>query len=421
MDPQHRSGWPVDQTRAESRVLPSHYDVVVVGARCAGAATAMLLARRGLKVLAVDRGRYGSDTLSTHALMRGGVLRLHKWGLTQAFAAVPAIRKTTFFYGDAAVELAIKPRHGIEALFAPRRTLLDRVVVDAAVESGADVVHGAQLLQVIRDRRGRVNGVALDVDSGSYQRVRADLVIGADGLRSTVAKIVNAQSYRTAQHAAGVVYGHWLGLAPDGYEWHFRPGMAAGVIPTNGGTCIFVAVPARAFVETFRGSVAAGYHRLLSEISPELAYKVARAQRLGNLQGFAGQPGFLRQSYGDGWALVGDAGAFRDPLTAHGITDAFRDAELLADAVSAGTDAALAQYQARRDDLVRDLFEITDDIASFEWNLDTLRPKHEALADAMANEVRAMTAGSAGREVPRPTAEPPRGETDALLRVVHPG
>jgi flavin-dependent dehydrogenase len=376
----------------------------------------MLLARRGLKVLAIDRGRYGSDTISTHALMRGAVLQLHKWGLTQAFSGVPAVTKATFFYGDDAVEIAIEPRHGVESFFAPRRTLLDRVLVDAATERGADVVHGVQLLQLLRDRSGRVNGVALDGESGNYQQVAADLVVGADGLRSTVGKIVNAHQYRTGRHAGAVVYGHWLGVSSEGYGWYFRPGMAAGVIPTNGGTCIFVSVPASRFAETFRASVAAGYHRLLSEISPELAYQVARAQRLGNLHGFAGRAGFFRQSWGRGWALVGDAGAFTDPLTAHGITDAFRDAELLADAVATGTEDALGKYQAYRDEMARDLFAISDDIASFAWNLHTLAPMHEALAAAMSNEERAIGAASTAHATPRPSFARPPGETAESLR-----
>ncbi len=113
--------------------LDSRYDVVIVGARCAGAATAMLLARYGLRVLAVDRGQYGADTLSTHALMRGGVLQLHKWGVldsVKAAGAVP-IRQTTFYYGDDLLTIPIKPRDGIDALYAPRRALLDRLLVDS--------------------------------------------------------------------------------------------------------------------------------------------------------------------------------------------------------------------------------------------------------------------------------------------------
>ena len=103
----------------------SRYDVLVVGARCAGAATAMLMARSGLRVLVIDRGRYASDTTSTHALMRGGVMQLHRWGLLPRIVAAgtPAVRSTEFHYGEDVVQVEIRPQHGVEALVVPRRTI----------------------------------------------------------------------------------------------------------------------------------------------------------------------------------------------------------------------------------------------------------------------------------------------------------
>src|SRR5215831_12691096 len=126
------------------RSFEPRYDAVIIGARCAGAATALLLARSGAKVLVVDRQAYGSDTMSTHALMRGAVLQLNRWGLIPEIAAAgtPAIRSTTFHYGGEAFRVALKPDHGVECLFAPRRTVLDRLLVDAAREAGAEVRHG---------------------------------------------------------------------------------------------------------------------------------------------------------------------------------------------------------------------------------------------------------------------------------------
>src|SRR6516165_2297862 len=111
--------------------LNTRYDVIIIGARCAGAATALLLARSGAKVLVIDRQAYGSDALSTHALMRGGVLQLTRWGLIPDItsARTPAIRSATFHYGSEAIRVAIKPEYGAECLFAPRRTVLDRVLV----------------------------------------------------------------------------------------------------------------------------------------------------------------------------------------------------------------------------------------------------------------------------------------------------
>jgi flavin-dependent dehydrogenase len=215
----------------------------------------------------------------------------------------------------------------------------------------------------------------------------ADIVVGADGMRSAVGKAVSAPVLRRGQHAAAVVYGYWPDLPIEGSEWYWSAGVAAGAIPTNGGeTCVFVAVPADRFVETFQHDLRGGYHRLLTQAAPGLAAEIGWSQAAPRLHGFAGQGGYLRHSWGPGWALVGDAGYFKDPITAHGITDALRDAELLAQAITAGSPDALADYQRLRDDLSVGLFEATDAIASFDWSLDTLRELHERLSDEMSRE-----------------------------------
>src|SRR4029453_16655211 len=135
-------------------------DAIIVGARCAGAATALLLARAGARVLVVDKGRYGTDTLSTHALMRGAVLQLHRWGVLPAIVAAgtPPVRSTTFSYTNQDVTVPIEPKYGVSALYAPRRALLDRILVDAAAASGAEVGYGVRIDDVIVDR-GRVRGI----------------------------------------------------------------------------------------------------------------------------------------------------------------------------------------------------------------------------------------------------------------------
>jgi flavin-dependent dehydrogenase len=371
--------------------LRSRYDALVVGARVAGAATAMLLARRGLRVLALDRGRRGSDTLSTHALMRGGVLQLTAWGLLDRMraAGTPAVRRTVFHYGDLVVPVAIEPRDGVDALYAPRRTVLDAILVDAAEEAGADVVHGVRASALLRARTGRVSGAIIE-GGGRTQAVEADIVIGADGLRSATAAQVGAPTLRLGRHATGVVYGYWSGIDLDGYHWYFRPGVSAGAIPTNDAACVFAAVPAARFRDEIRFDVAAGYHRVIAEVEPGLARALERARRVEALRGFPGVPGFVRQAWGPGWALVGDAGYFRDPITAHGITDALRDAELLARAIARGTEAALAEYQAARDDLGAGLFQASDDIASFAWDLEAVSEWHRAMSREMQREVQAL-------------------------------
>jgi flavin-dependent dehydrogenase len=365
------------------------YDVIVIGARCAGAATAMLLARRGLRVLAVDRDRYGTDTLSTHALMRGGVLQLHRWGVLEELraAGTPTIQSTSFHYAGEAVHIQIKPRDGIDGLYAPRRTVIDRLLVDAAREAGAEIVYRTRLMDLIRSSEGRVCGVQLRDSDGQDARVAAELVVGADGVRSTVADLVGAERYRTARHATGSVFSYWPIAGIDGYRWYFRPGVSVGAIPTNGGlTCIFASVPQRRFHTEIRHDIAAGHRQVLRECDPDLAAIVEGAERAERYRGFAGQLGFFRQSYGPGWALIGDAGYFKDPLTAHGMTDALIDCQLLAHAASEGTERALADYQRARDARAMGLFDVTDAIASFDWNLTTVQQLHRSLSEELKKE-----------------------------------
>ena len=368
--------------------LDSHYDAVIVGARCAGAATALLLARSGAKVLLVDRQAYGSDTISTHALMRGAVVQLNRWGLLPSLAAAgtPAIRSTTFHYSDEAVRVDIKPDHGVDCLFAPRRTVLDPLLVDAAREAGAEVRHGVALLELQFASSGRVIGASLKDASGACMSVRSDIVIGADGRQSTVGQLVNAKAYVEGFKASGIVFGYFEGLNREGLHWHFASNVAAGVIPTNTGHCVFAAVPAQRFSATFRGDVMRGFLQVLEANCPGLRADVARSSLIGRLRGFGGARGYLRQCHGAGWALAGDAGYFKDPLTAHGITDALRDAELLSRAVTIASTQALERYQHERDALSLPFLRITDAIASFSRSLDKVKELHAQLSAVMKAE-----------------------------------
>ena len=372
--------------------FPDAVDVVVVGARCAGAATAMLLARAGRRVLLIERGEYGSDTLSTHALMRGGVLQLARWNLLDRIvqAGTPPVTATTFHLGSEKLRVDIKPKFGVSALYAPRRTVLDRILVDAAAEAGATIRFGTRLMALSHAANGAVDGAFVQDRAGQAFRVSAKYVVGADGMHSTVAEIVGAPVLRHGQHRTSVLFGYWPDLPVDGFNWHYGSSSAAGVIPTNGGeTLVYAGVPAERWKETTASGRFAGFVRILRETVPALADTIStRAER--PVSGFAGRTGYLRQSWGHGWALVGDAGYFKDPLTAHGITDAFRDAELLADAIVEDTPAALAEYQHCRDTWSEGLFDVTDRIASFEWTLDTVGGLLERLSREMADDVKRM-------------------------------
>jgi 2-polyprenyl-6-methoxyphenol hydroxylase-like FAD-dependent oxidoreductase len=374
----------------------SSYDVVVVGARAAGASTAFLLARAGLRVLLVDRGRYGSDTMSTHALMRGGVLQLSRWGLLDAIVAAgtPAVRLTTFRYATNVVSVEIAPNSGVDALYAPRRIVLDRLLVDAASRAGADTRFGAAVTDLCRDWRGAVTGVVCRTRDGERFHAGARVVVGADGIRSDVAALVGAPIERRGASAGAVTYGYWAGLETNGYEWNFRPGAASGVIPTNDGlACVFADAPP----QRMRRGAMETLTAVARDSSPELARRLEKASAPREVRFFQGHAGFLRRSWGRGWALVGDAGYFKDPITAHGLTDALRDAELLARAIldvlgGVDEDVALAGYQATRDALSVELFEITEVIAGHRWTDDEIGDLLLRLSRSMSAEVSALAA-----------------------------
>ena len=376
------------------------YEVIVVGARASGAATAMLLARRGLRTLLLDHGEPGSDTLSTHALMRGGVMQLSRWGLLDGIVAAgtPPVRRTTFRYGDENIVISIKPSHGVDALYAPRRTILDALLVRAAIDAGADVHHRTSVTDLIM-RDGRVHGVHAATPDGRIADVGAPLVIGADGVRSTVARSVGAQFTRVGNHAAATTYAYWSDLVTDGYEWNFSPNACSGVIPTNNGeVCVFAnATPER----IGRGGVAI-INDVVAEGTPALAERLRRATPPRGARTWSGQRGYLRRSYGPGWALVGDAGYFKDPISAHGLTDALRDAELMARAVIDGFGShsmlthALEQYETTRDQLSVPLFDVVDRIAGHRWNEREIGQLLLELNSATADEVETLAAIESG-------------------------
>jgi len=422
----------MNQTPASHSRPASPYDVVVVGARPAGAATAMLLARRGLRTLVLDAGRIGTDTVSTHALMRAGVLQLRRWGLLDGIVAAgtPPVRRTTFIYGTERASVTIRPSAGVDALYAPRRTVLDPLLVGAARAAGAEVVDRMKVTALLRTGR-RVSGVRavpaggdmtggpaggdMAGGPGGTVDITARLVIGADGIGSTVARLAGAAVTRQAVNASAFTYGYWDGLEVDGYHWVFRPDGCAGLIPTNDGRTVVFAggTPTR---------VGRGGPRLIADVlaagAPDLGDELHRGRAPTATRTWPGRPGFLRRAHGPGWALVGDAGYFKDPISAHGLTDALRDAELLARAVAAGwdtpgtgLDAALAGYEAERDRLSLPLFDVVDRIASQRWTDDEIAHLLLALSSAMTDEVETLAALDP-LDLPTPTTRTNPPETN---------
>lgn len=375
--------------------MDNHYDAIVVGGRVAGAATALLLARAGLRVLVIEATRHGTDTLSTHALMRGGVVQLNRWGLLDAVSAVaPAITATRFTYGDDTETVEIRTSDGVSALRAPRRTVLDALLIDAARDAGAEVRRPARVTRVLTER-GRVCGVeGVMRATGSSFRATATVTVGADGRGSVVADAVDAEFLRRGTASGALIYGYFPGLARDRYHWAYRPGVTAGVVPTGDGlACVWAGTTTARFNTIRATGLEAAFRLLLAEAAPQVARSIAAAPAAGPLRGFPGAPGYLRSCGGPGWALVGDAGYYKDPITAHGITDALRDAELLARAVLAAPHGgrpqleALGDYQDTRNRLSEALFDLTDRIAGYQWDLAELRQLLRALSRAMLPEI----------------------------------
>jgi flavin-dependent dehydrogenase len=372
-------------------MTPTH-DVIVVGARVAGAATAMLLARQGLRVLVVDRDRYGTDTLSTHALMRGSVLLLSRWGVLDRLieAGTPPVRQSRFDYGSDAVTISIKPTPGVDALYAPRRTVLDRVLVDAAEAAGAEIRYGVSVAGLLRDGSGRIVGVHGRDRAGAAFTARARMTVGADGVRSIVAREAAAATLRVGTGSSAIIYGYWTQLCVDGYEWFYRPGHSAGFIPTNAGdACVFAGVPAHHLI---RGDLRATYDRMLAAATGGAGGRLAHARPPSRLHTWVGRPGYARQPHGAGWALVGDAGSFLDPLSTHGITDALRDAETLALSLTQSrTFDDLDGFAATRARVISATFDVVDRIASYTWDLARLRRHLLELSSAMSTELELIT------------------------------
>jgi 2-polyprenyl-6-methoxyphenol hydroxylase-like FAD-dependent oxidoreductase len=368
------------------------FDVIVVGARCAGSPLAMLMARQGYRTLLVDRATFPSDTVSTHVIHPPGAAALQRWGLLEQVAATgcPPVGRYSFDFGPVALAGAPGSAESPYA-YAPRRIMLDKILVDAAAAAGVEVRQGFTVEEVLVSE-DRVTGIRGHDHAGTSLVERARVVVGADGRNSLVAKAVQPAQYEDRPPLTVGYYSYWSNLPTDTFEAFSRPGRGWAVCPTNADLTMVIGGWPYAELAEHRNDVEAALMATF-EMSPAFSERIRDAKREERLVGTS-VPNYFRTPYGPGWALVGDAGYSRDFITAQGITDAFLDAEGCAralDAALAGTvpyDEAMAGYQSGRDTRAMPVYQMTLQIAS-------LQPPDEQmvqLVSALAGNQEAMDA-----------------------------
>ncbi|MFJ9379314.1 NAD(P)/FAD-dependent oxidoreductase [Streptomyces sp. NPDC101455] len=349
------------------------YDAIVVGARCAGASSALLLARAGYQVLLLDKSAYGSDTLSTHLVHQPGIAALARWGVLEQVRAsgCPPLERTIYEVGDIRIEGCARGVEGQQTGFAPRRRVLDALLVDAAVQAGAEFRERSQVTGLLRDEAGRIVGVE-GRRAGLRFTERTHLVIGADGMRSTVARLAGASDSVRHPLLTCAYYTYWPDMPAD-LELYERPGGWVAAVPTNDKTTLVLAYFPQSRFDEVRTDARHAYQEQIRITAPALYERLRDSEPAERLHGSGDQQNFFRQATGPGWVLVGDAGHHKDSITARGISDAFQQVESLAGEIGctlggdpAHLDAALDRFAEGRDKALTPGYEATLGVAQLD-------------------------------------------------------
>jgi 2-polyprenyl-6-methoxyphenol hydroxylase-like FAD-dependent oxidoreductase len=351
------------------------YDAIVVGARCAGSPVAMLLARKGYKILLVDRDAFPSDQImSTHYIHQRGTAKLREWGLLDQVAAsnCPPMTTLTFDLGPFALKGNQLPFDGVSPAYCPRRYVIDNILVKAAVAAGAELREHFTVETLTMDG-DRVTGLRGHVRGGRNVTEHARIVIGADGLHSLVAKQVQAPTYNEVPPLTCGYYSYFSGVPlPDGPMGFARDYRFMIAFPTNDDLTCIAAQWTKEEFHQFRADIEGNFYATFDTYAPEFGERLRAGKRESRFVGYGELDNFVRKPYGPGWALVGDAGYHQDPNTGQGITNAFRDADLLARAIDAGLsgaqplDAALAGYEQQRNEAGMPYYDFTMKLASLQ-------------------------------------------------------
>ncbi|HEX5404608.1 MAG TPA: FAD-dependent oxidoreductase [Pseudonocardiaceae bacterium] len=347
------------------------YDAIVVGARCAGAPTALLMARAGYQVLLLDKSAYGSDTLSTHLIHQPGVAALARWGVLDSVCAsgCPPLARTIYEVADIRIDGYAGGVAGQRAKFAPRRHVLDALLVDAAIEAGVEFRERCRVTGLVWDEAGRVVGV----EGRHGDRVFTEatrLVVGADGMRSSIAQLVAAPFTVRDPLMTCAYHTYWHDVPVDGVELYERPGSWVAAVRTNDDATLVQAYFPQSRFEEIRTDALRAYEEQIRTTAPALYERLLDSEPVERLHGTGDQQNFFRQATGPGWALVGDAGHHKDSITARGISDAFHQAESLVGELGnalagdpARLGAALARFARDRDAALAPGYQATLSVA----------------------------------------------------------
>ncbi|MGW0803411.1 NAD(P)/FAD-dependent oxidoreductase [Nonomuraea sp. NPDC002799] len=377
-------------------------DVVIAGARCAGSAAAATLARAGRRVIAVDPARFPATTVSTHLLFAGGVAELARVGALDRVEKIGAPRLSHAFIGGPghAADGSYTPVDGIDYGMCVRRAPLDEALAETAREAGAEIRQGHRVTGLLWED-GRAVGVRVQDQStrgsghgGQEYEIRAALVVGADGRRSTVARLAGAERPRIA-HANGRAC-YYAYYEDPHREWRSTAAMwltgreLGNAFPCDGGLTLVLLMPPVERAADFRGNLEAEFDRTVGLV-PGLAARLAGCARSTKIVSSAEHPSFFRRSSGPGWVLIGDAGHFKDPVTAQGIRDAVRFGRLLGEGVAnvlddpAALDLATADWERVRD---------AQCVHTYHWT--NLLGRGDGLAHVQFELLRALTGGPDG-------------------------
>lgn len=363
------------------------YDVIVVGARCAGSALALSLAGKGYRVVLMDKDRFPSDMpLSTHLIHQRGVACLARWGLRDALAATPTppFSEGVFDFGPATLVGTPPAVAGETESFAPRRLLLDEILVNAAADSGAELREESRVTSLLEED-GRVAGVRGVRHDGQRFSEKARLVVGADGPASRVATSAGAARYHEKPTLQTTAWAYWNDCALDHFELHLGEYEGFYAFPSSRGSTLVGVNWATPRFREVRRDLEASYRDVVRRLAPEMAARLDEGERAEERLYLGATRNFFREACGPGWVLVGDAHYKKDPCTAQGITDAFCDAEDLAEAIHAGLSGerdlreALKEHERATVARAMPFYELTCELATFAPPGDEQRALFQAL------------------------------------------